>query len=1077
MKKILLMTCCWLLLISSYAQQRSVTGQVTDDAGLPLPGVSVVIKGTTNGTVSDSDGRYSLNANQGDVLSFSFIGFEPKEVNVGAESVVNVSMVTSISTLEEVVVIGFGEREKKDLTGAISTVNAKDISSVPFASPQFALQGKTTGVRVVNQSGDPSASPLIFIRGLGTWNGSSQPLYVIDGQIITPPSNANRDVIGNINLWTLVNPSDIESMSVLKDATAAAIYGSRAANGVILITTKRGKKGRPVIEFNSQVGVQNIPTYDVLNASEYVQFSREIYTNSLDPNVSVERNLYGRQEANLGNRLNNFSPQFDPESEFYVGETPTQYNWQDEVRQKNAMSQDYNIKLSGSNEATDYYISLGYTNQESVLKGSDLERYNLAINLNSKINKFIRSGLTYKITYQESDQNTRMQMREAAAAPVWQPLYDANNRFGYAPSRNLNYSNVGQVKLYGAQTRINPLALMDLNFTQFNLIRNLGQGYLEVEPIKGLTIRGTLSGDYTYQQRQSFTDVLQDEFLTQGGTGAPAGSLGFYGLRTNKFFNLQADLTTSFNRSFGKHNVSAVFVIQDQSFKNWTEDFSTRNAQTRDRARLGIPGGQAPGDQAGFSGLSQKFWYSYVSRAGYNYNDRYYLDVSFRRDASNGFPKESRWGNFYSVAGAWRLSAENFMQGLTFLDDLKLRAGWGQTGNDEAVVGNFSYISKVTQAGSYSFGSGNNDPRGRYLIASSLRDLPNKNIFWEVVSTSNIGVDASFLGGKITSTIEYFNRVTNDVLQAIDIPLSVGTNNTVQNIGSLKNSGVELEVGYNNRVGDFTYGISGNVSFVQNKVTELYNDAPLTVTMNEIQNIRVEEGRSIGHIWGYQVGGIFRSQEEIDQFYATTPDETNRGNLQYIAPGDMYFVDVYGNPTDQEQFYSKTPDGRITAFDQTELGKTIPGHTYGLNLTAGYKGLDLTVNFYGEGDVQKINQVRRDMEAMNSGGLNPLATVRNRYTPSNPNASMPRAVFNDPANNNRLSSRWVEDAGFFRLNTWQLGYSINNEMLKKTNVISRVRVYVGGQNNMLITNYSGLDPVNDLFPLPKSYFVGLNATF
>jgi TonB-dependent starch-binding outer membrane protein SusC len=1074
MKKILLTFCCWAALITVLAQQRTVTGRVSDRGdNSALPGVSILIKGTSIGTTTDASGVYSIKVNAEDILAFSFIGFESYEVPVGTQTVIDVAMNPSTSTLEEVVVIGFGEREKKDLTGSVATVNSKEIEKIPFASPQFAIQGKTPGVRVVNASGDPSAGPQIFIRGVGTWNGTSQPLYVIDGQIITPPSNENQDVIGSINLWTMVNPNDIESISVLKDASAAAVYGSRAANGVILITTKKGKKGKPVIELNTQVGIQNIPTFDMLNPADYVTITREAYTNSTNPDVSLEKNLYGREEENLNNKLSNFSPQFDPESEYYLGENPTSYNWQDEIRNTDALNQNYNIKLSGAGDATDYYISLGYNQQESIIRGADFERYNLALNVNTKVNDFIRTGLTYKLTYQESQQNNTMLLHEAAMAPVWQPMYDPQNSFGFAPSRNLNDPVAGAVKLYGAQTRINPLALQYLNIGEFNLLRNLGQAYIEIEPLKGLTIRGGLSLDYTYQQRTTFTDVLQDEFLTQGGTGAPEGSFGLYGLRTNKFLNYQADLTVNYAKAIGKHNVNATFVIQDQRFRNVTEDFSTRNAQTRDRDRLGIPGGQTPGDQAGFAGpTSQKYWFSYVGRAGYNYNDKYYLDLSYRRDASNGFTEENRWGDFYSVGAAWRIIEEDFMDGATFFSDLKLRGGWGQTGNDEAVVGRYAYISKVAPKGSYSFGSGNGDPIGRYLIASALSNLANPLITWEMVTTTNIAVDAAFLNGKITTTIEYFNRVTDDILQQVDIPLSVGTDATFQNIGSLKNSGVEMEVGYNHQFGDVNLGISGNISFLKNEVTDLYNGSPISTPYG-----RVEEGRSIGHIWGYRVGGIFQSQAEIDAFYANTPDETNEGNIDMIEPGDMYFQDVQGNPTDAEKFYSKTPDGLVNSYDETEIGQTIPGHTYGVNLNAGYKGFDLTVNFYGEGDVDKVNTVRQEMERMDGSGLNQLSTVTGRYTADNPSGTMPRAVFGDPADNNRLSSRWVERAGFFRLNTWQLGYSLSPEMLSRTNVLSRVRIFIGGQNNMLITNWSTLDPVNDQFPLPKAYFLGLNATF
>lgn len=931
-------------------------------------------------------------------------------------------------------------------------------------------------MRVINQSGDPSEGPQIFIRGIGTWNGSAQPLYVIDGQIIEEPTNANQDVIGNINLWTLVNPNDIESMSVLKDASATAIYGSRGANGVILITTKRGKKGRPIVEFNAQYGVQNIPKYKVLNTREYVAVTEEAYKNSIDPDITLEADLYGRDEPNDINRLQNFTPQMDPLSPFHIGSGGPFYDWQDAVRNKDAVNQSYNIKVSGAGEAADYYISAGYTEQQSVLIGSSLDRYNIAMNVNTDIGKYIRTGISYKLTYQESDDAATFGIDEAASAPPWQPIFDPNNRFGFAPVRTL-YNDAGEwqpFRRYGQQTRDNTVAFQHVNMQQFNLMRNMGQAYLEVEPIRGLVIRGALSMDYTYQQRVSFNDVLSAQFSVNAGNPAdanPAGSYGNYELRTNKFYNYQADLIVSYAKSFGEHNVNALFSVQDQYFKNWTESFGTNNAQTRARDRLGVAGSQ--GDISGFSGRSQRFWYGYVGRISYNYSSRYYVDVSMRRDASAGFPKDKRWGNFPSAAVAWRVSDESFMENFPFVNDLKLRAGWGQTGNDEAVVGRYAYLSGVTSSGSYSFGSGPGNAVGNYLIASSIRDFPNNDLRWETVTQTYVAFDATMLSNRLTATVEYFTRVTDDILQTVEIPPTVGTASPVFNIGQLKNSGVEIELGYNGKAGNFTYGISGNISFLHNEVTSLYDDIPLTTAFG-----RVEEGRPIGHIWGYKLGGIFQSQDQIDDYYATNPDETIGGSSAYVQPGDMYFLDVQGNPTEEERFYSRTPDGVINSYDQTEIGQTIPGHTYGLNLNAGFKGIDLSLSFYGEGDVDKVNEARQRLEALTGSALNQSTTVRNRWTPERPSSSMPRAVAGDPADNNRFSSRWVERAGFFRLNTWQLGYTLPGSLLDKTGgVVTRFRLFIGGQNNILVTNWSTLDPVNDAYPLPKSYFAGLNVTF
>lgn len=1075
-KLLLLVIATFATIGCAVAQDRIITGKVTDmESGESLPGVTVMVQGTSTGAATDIDGNFSLSVKEdAEALVFSFIGYETEEVPIGNRSVINVELPPNIQALSEVVVIGFGTREKKDLTGSISTVSAKDIEAVPFASPEFALQGKAPGVRVVNSSGNPSEGPQIFIRGVGSWVGSAQPLYVIDGQIITPPSAGNQDVIGNVNLWTLVNPNDIESISVLKDASAAAVYGSRGANGVILITTKRGKKGRPVVEFNSRYGVQNTPTFDVLNSSEVIGLSREMYRNNANPDVTLEKNLYGREEENEIAQLNNFHPQLDPESPFYIGEDPRFYDWQDAIRRNNAVSQNYDVKVSGASEAANYYVSLGYTQQEGVLKGNSLERYNVAANINTDVGKYIKTGLNYKLAYQESEENNAMQLQEAASTPPWQPIYDPNNFFGFAPARNL-YDSEGNwqpYKMYGSQTRHNALAFMNVNDRQFNLLRNTGQAYAEIEPINNLTIRGSLSLDYTYQQRVSFNDILAAQFSTTEGDPAeamPAGSYGRYGLRTNKFLNYQADLTTNYSKRFGLHSFNAMFSIQDQHFKGWNEDIGTRNAQTRDRNRLGVTGSDP--ETGGFSYRQEKFWFGYVGRLSYDYDSRYYLDLSYRRDGSSGFPEDKRWGNFYSASGAWRISEESFMQNISFINDLKLRGGWGQAGNDENVVGRFAYLSGVSNMGSYAFGSGLGDPVGNYLISTAIRDFPNTNFTWETVTTSNIGFDALLFKNRINATVEFFSRRTDDILQTVDVPLSVGTGSPVFNIGSARNMGVELDMGYNGKIGDFTYNVSGNISFLRNEVLSMYDDRPINTGFG-----RVEVGRPIGHIWGYQLGGIFQTQEEIDAYFETYEDETIQ--REFVQPGDMYFLDVQGNPTDEEPFYSSTPDGKINAFDMTQIGNTIPGHTYGLNLSAGYKGLDFNVNFYGEGDVDKVNQVRQGLEAMTAGGLNQMATVRDRWTPENPSTTMPRAVAGDPAGNNRFSSRWVENAGFFRLNTWQLGYSLPSTILEKTaGTVSRFRVYVSGQNNMLITNWQGLDPVNDRYPLPRSFFFGINASF
>ncbi|WP_116105302.1 SusC/RagA family TonB-linked outer membrane protein [Lewinella sp. IMCC34191] len=1060
--------------------QITVSGTVVDDTDqTPLIGVTVMEAGTTQGTVTDLNGRYELTVGDPDAaLRFSYTGYASQEIPVNNQSVIDLQMASAASQLDEVVVIGYGEeRRRRDLTGSISTVAAQEIERVPFASAEYALQGNTTGVRVINSSGNPSDPPSIFVRGIGTFNGDAQPLYVIDGQIINPPSAGNQDLIGNLNLWTLVNPNDIASISVLKDASAAAIYGSRGANGVILITTKTGKRGRPVVELNVQNTISNIPQHDLLGPTDYLNYVRELYTNSANPDVSIEDELYGRTEENEGARLNNFNPQLDPQSAYYIGDNATFYDWQDAVTVDNALTQNYNLKVSGASESADYYVSLAFFDQESNIFGSDLRRYNLTTNLNTSISDFLRVGMTYRGVFQRTfAESSGSDLFTAANTAPWQPISDPANRFGYALPFDNYYggSEWNQVRQYGLLTRTNVFAVEAINDSRYELQRNAGSGYVEVIPLTGLSIRGSLNVDYVYQSRQQFRSTEAFPFTINAENPATlggGGSLGSLNYRDNRFINFQIDLTGTYDRTFGKHTVNLLAGIQDQFYKNPFLDIGTDFLTTNDFRRVSIPDNRER--VSGFSGQQQKFWYGYVARAGYNYAYKYYLDLSFRRDASSGFPDENRWGNFYAVSGAWRISSEPFMQGLEWLSDLKIRGGWGQAGNDEAVVGNYAYLSRVAGTGSYAFGSGNGDPTGNYKDAVTINDLPNRDLTWETVTTSYIGFDAALFENRVNATVELYDRTTEDILQFVNLPPTVGVSSPAYNIGSVQNRGLDLQLGYTQRVGQLELGVSGNVSFVQNKVLELYDGQPLSTGGYG----RVEEGRSIGHIWGYKLGGMFQSDQEVTDFYTNLPDN-NVGDASFVGPGDLYFLDIGGNPDPENpnEYYSTDPDGQINSYDQTEIGNTIPGYTYGLNLNAKLKNFDLNMSFYGEGNVDRINEFYRTYGT--TSAINPRSTlVLDRWTPSNTNTNVPRAIIGDPAGNNRLSDRFVESAAFFRLNTWQLGYSLPASITGNTEFISNFRIYVGGQNNIYLTNWSGIDPVNDLYPLPRGFFAGLSAKF
>lgn len=1070
--------------------EKTISGKVSDqEDNTPLPGVNVLLKGTSVGTVTDVDGNYRLTVpDDAQTLIFSSIGYQTKEINIGNQSVINVSLMVSLNELSEVVVVGFGTREKKDLTGSIATVGSKEIEQVQMASPQFALQGNAAGVRVVNASGDPNEAPQIFVRGIGTWNGDAQPLYVIDGQIIEPPRAGNEDVISGFglstppNLFNLINPNDIESISVLKDASAAAIYGSRGANGVVLITTKKGKLGKPTVEVNARSGIQNIPTYNMLNTQQFVDLAQEMYANNANPDITIENQLYGRNEPSDETRLVAFSPQFDPESPYYISDRTT-YDWQDELVRTNAINQAYDLKVSGATDVIDYYVSAGFFNQEGMLYGNELTRYTGAVNLNANITDWLKLGVNYKYTHQLSELNDKGELPDYADVSPWQPLRDPSNEYGYAVAL-MPYAfgdTWTQAKIYGQGSNPNFLALSNLDYGSFTIDRQLGQFYAEIKPFNSLTLRGSLNLDYATQDRYSLDTWSRTNIFKPTGldpaTVAPAApnSLGGLNHRINNVFNFQADFTATYNTSIADvHNVNVTAAVQDQRHKRELINLGGDNLQNLNDEDPQLNGySNDLANNSSIYGWDRRFWFGMVARINYDYDSKYYVDASFRRDASNGFDDDYRWGNFYSVSGAWRISSESFMDGFTFIDDLKIRGGWGEAGNDQAAVGQYAFLSRTSGVSSYRWGSGNGDPIGSFIPGTRVADFPNPGLTWEVVTTTYVGFDALLFDSKVNLTFEWYNRETDGILQLVNLPYSVGTLDPLFNIGQLENRGIDLQLGYNNSVGDFNYGISGNISFLENEVTSLYDDQPL-----ETEEFgRIEEGRSVGHLWGHKVGGIFQSQDEVDAYFAELDDQTI-GNQDFVAPGDLYFQDVGGNPTEDEPFYSTNPDGLINSFDRTEIGNTIPGYTYGLNLNVGWKGFDLAMNFYGEGDVDRVNNARRNFENMSGAGNNSFTTTLNRWTPQNTNTDMPRAVVNDPAGNNRFSDRWVESAAFFRLNNWQLGYSLPPSVLERlNNTVRSLRIYVGGQNNIYAFRWSGIDPVNDEFPLPRAFNAGLNIRF
>lgn len=1057
-------------------QGITITGKVvsgTDEQ--PLPGVNVIEKGTNNGAVTDIDGNYRITVGSEDAtLAFSYVGYLTEEIALNGRTQIDVSLAEDIQSLDEVVVIGYGSRQKKDVTTAVSTVSSNDLEKTTAISPDLAMQGRMSGVFVQSNGASPFERPTVRVRGTNTW-GISDPLFVVDGIPITEFGSGGagqygegdvtggriNDIRGNINFFTLINPNDIESISVLKDASAAAIYGVRAANGVVLITTKKGKTGRPQVELNTKTSIQQMPNrYDVLDVPDYVDLYNEMFRNNPDE---------------LGNMPDVFK---DSVPDAYLGNLPG-HDWQSPFVNKNAPIHDVSLKVSGGNENTNYYVSAGYSYSESVYIGDDQERYTLATNINSEISKMLRTGVNYRFSLSNVNENTNSNLSDLAfSPPPWQPIYDPDGpEFlnGYMPTNELWYEDDGSFqsrRLYGPETFSNRFGQQSVRWNRREILRNMGTAFVEFEPLKGLVFKGTLSADWYQYKESGFRSIYEQWFnetprdpLDVGAEGED-DTMGTTGTSYHTNHNLVKEFSVTYGNSFGNHNVNILLNAMDQSYGFERHAHSTEIVLNTFPEIYYAPIIETDNQYTG--GGREKYRYAlqgYMGRLSYNYDSRYYLEGTVRRDGTSRFSEKNRWGTFPSFSAAWRVSSEPFMQ-FAWLDDLKFRVGWGELGNQETQA--YAFLSTINLNPTYRYGSGNGDPLGNFSYGAAMLSYANPDLGWETTTTTNIGFDA-ILMRNIDFSFEYYSKLTDGILQASDLPASVGNEqDPIVNIAEVQNTGIETSLAYRGRAGELTYRIGGNLTTVKNEVLSMYDDAPIGG-----QQDRIEEGYPINYIWGYKLGGLFQNQQEIDDWQAVYTD----GTVSRQEPGDLYFQDVRGNPTEEERFYSETPDSIVNDNDRTYLGKTIPGFYYGLTADFTFKGFDLSMFFQGVGDIQKYNgQLARGM-SMAGRGNNMLVDVKNRWTPTNTDTDIPRAVAGNPAKNNRFSDRFVEDAWYLRMGNLQIGYTLPSVLAERAGFYQSLRIWVGGSNLFTITSWSGLDPENESSPIPRVYSLGIDARF
>ncbi|MGN6437010.1 MAG: SusC/RagA family TonB-linked outer membrane protein [Agriterribacter sp.] len=1009
-------------------QLRTIRGNVTDEQGEPLSGVSVQVKGSTRATTTTIEGNFSLEVeDNAKVLVFSSVGMMTKEVAIDDKAPMKIVLTLSNRALDEIVVVGYGTQKRTLVTGAVSSVNGKTLNELPAVSVSQALQGRVSGVTVTN-NGSPGAAPIVRIRGISSISYASDPLYVVDG---FPTGDLEA-----------IDTKDIESVDVLKDASAAAIYGSRATNGVIMITTKKGRRdGQLRVNYDAYYGTQQVTQrLDLLSTQQFMQYALA-YRGSQVPRLT---------EPTIN------EPIYEGATQTY-GETNT--DWQDAYFRKGAMT-GHNIGLSGGNNSSRFYASAGYFDQKGTAPTVGYKRYNFRINSEHNISKVFTFGQTLYAgygnrAYDNNETGSRTNLVNVIRMMPHMPVYD--------PTSNGGYRGVDATKDGGDPT--NPVEDAELkNPGSRKTAKVLGTAYLEVNFTKWLKFKSTFGVDYANTLDYRFAPIFNDN-------GAIAGSSASVATITNNRSSSTVLLYTNqltFDKYFSNHHINAVAVVEQQSQQTKQEN---ANGQQESNELRTLNNAKNVFVQ---TLVGENTLLSYLGRLNYDFKGRYILSAAIRRDGLSVWAPGKKWATFPSASIGWRIDQEDFMQGQATISELKLRGGYGLTGLNGLVLGNTPWLVSVAANSAY-YPFDNNITGGP---ASSIQRLGNPELEWEKTKQMNVGLDLGLLQNQVTLSLEYYQRKTDNLILNVPLPPSMGfiTNTVSQNVGSMENSGFEAQLGYNDRQGAFTWFASANLSFVTNQVTRLAEgvtniEAGGDADFGAYNITNTAVGEAIQSFYGWKVAGIFQTQDEVDNAATQTAS---------TAPGDLRFEDIDKN-------------GVIDLNDRQFLGSFIPKVTYGLNLGANYNGFDFSAFFQGVSGNKIFNATRVITEGMvrffNSG-----TQVLNAWTPTNTNTDVPRAASSDPNQNARPSTRFLEDGSYLRLKNIMLGYTIPENALRSiTNgTVKSFRLYVSAQNILTFTKYSGYDPevgnrtpnsslTNGIdfavYPQPKAFQVGLQVGF
>ncbi len=1053
--------------------QDNISGTVTSSDGESLIGVNVTVKSRpTIGTTTDIDGNYSLNVPEGaETLVFSFIGYREQEVDIEGRSTIDLVLVEDATALDEVVVVGYGTQQRRDITGSVASIGNKDIKDISVTSFEQAIQGQLAGVQVAETTGEPGAGPSIRVRGLGSITAGNEPLFVIDGFPVS--KNIDVGVQGDIfrrraafrpppnNPLATINPNDIESIEVLKDASAASIYGSRGSNGVILITTKKGKRtGKPSINFDAYYGAQSVANkIDLMNSEEIIAYVKDSRNNAYlqdvpgadinDPNpVRDQKALDAGVGASANYRL----------ADDILNPDGTDTDWQDLIFEA-APIQSYNVSVQGGSESVGYYIAGGYYSQDGIIENSGFDRYSFRLNLDADITDRLKIGLNLNPSFTATD-------RLPAGSPyfarppgiVYSALVHLPTINPYLPDGSINQTeNQGflltpENLAAGFTDASNPLAIIEAITDDLNQFRTFGNVYAEYELADGLAFK-TYAGIDLNNYNRTFYRANSLLFRT-ASTGEPYGQSS-----ASQTINWLTENTLNYAREFaGQHTFSALagFTAQKETIdinQVVAENFPDDQVPT-------ISGGQVVSG----TGIKEEWsLLSYLGRVNYSFDNRYLLTATLRADQSSRFGAGNRTGVFPSVSAGWRISDEAFMPQGGFLNYLKLRASWGQTGN--FLIPNYASIGLLNP-----FNYVLNDILVNGIAPSTIS---NQNLSWEKTSQVDIGLEFGLFEDRISATLDYYKSTTSDLLLNVQVPSSLGFTTALQNIGEVENEGFEITLNSRNVVGAFSWTTDLNFATNDNVVTRLGPSGDPILSSGGAGNRHITRiGDPIGSYYGYVVEGIYQSQSDIDNAPVDKLANAPR-------PGDLRFKDVNG-------------DGEITPDDRTVTGNYLPDFTWGITNRFGYKGVELSFLIQGVEGNEILNLTRRHL-GNGEANFNSYAEWNNRWiSPSQPgNGEIPRAdrTTGTHGNNNRESSFQVEDASYIRLRNVTLSYTFPGRLFGNT--VQGLRVYASGTNLLTITDYLGFNPeVNNqstfpnvqgedygAYPLARVFTFGLNAEF